>query len=254
MKINNIYNEDCFVTMGNMPKHFIDTIITSPPYNTMRTNVNDVGYDVYIDNINNKDYIEWTIKIFNEFNRILKKNGVIIYNLSYGGENTSLMNLVVSDIIRNTEFTLADIIVWKKTTATPNNVSPNKLTRIVEFVYIFCRKKEFETFSANKEKKSKSTTDQNIYGNIYNFIEAKNNDGSNDLNKATYSTELVRKLAKIYCLKNSLIYDPFMGTGTTALGCVIDNHNFIGSEISKDQCDYAIKRLQPFLNQTSLFQ
>ena len=71
-----------------MPKQFIDTIITSPPYNTMRKNVDDRGYDVYIDDIENKDYIEWTIKIFNEFNRILKKNSVVIYNLSYGGENT----------------------------------------------------------------------------------------------------------------------------------------------------------------------
>ncbi len=57
----------------------------------------------------------------------------------------------------------------------------------------------------------------------------------------------------MYAKPNSLIYDPFMGTGTTAVACVIDGHRFIGSEISGKQCEYAEKRLIPYLNQTSLF-
>ena len=173
--------------------------------------------------------------------------------MSYGTENTILMSLVVADIIRESEFTLADIIVWKKKSATPNNVSHNKMTRIVEYIYVFCRKDEFHTFNCNKKELSKRETGQFIYENVFNFINAKNNDGSTDLNKATFSTEFVRKLLQLYAQKGSLIYDPFIGTGTTALGCIIENNNYIGSEISKKQCDYAEKRLQPYLNQTTLF-
>ena len=44
-----------------------------------------------------------------------------------------------------------------------------------------------------------------------------------------------------------------MGTGTTAKACIIDKHNFIGSELSKKQVDYAEKRLKPYLAQTTLF-
>lgn len=42
------------------------------------------------------------------------------------------MWLTIADILRNTNFTIADSIIWKKKSALPNNVSPNKLTRITE--------------------------------------------------------------------------------------------------------------------------
>ena len=253
IQLNKIYNEDCIETMSKMSNNSVDNILTSPPYNTMRTSAKDLGYDIYEDEIDNKNYIEWSLQIFNEFNRILKKNSVVIYNLSYGSENTTLMNLLVSEIILKTKFTLSDIIVWKKKSALPNNTSHNKLTRIVEFIYIFCRKNEVFTYNANKKVTKENNKKQKYYENIFNFIETKNNDGVNDLNKATFSTELVRKLLKIYCLPNSIIYDPFMGTGTTGVGCFLENHNFIGSEISKKQCGFSSERLKPFINQLKLF-
>jgi site-specific DNA-methyltransferase (adenine-specific)/modification methylase len=253
MEINKIYCESNLDTMKRMPNNFVDLVITSPPYNIIRPNSTDRGYDVYKDGISNDEYISWTLDIFKGFNNVLKKNGIVLYNMSYGTENTILMSLVVADLIRKSDFTLADIIVWKKKTATPNNVSHNKLTRIVEYVYVFCRKSEFESYNCNKKELSKRETGQSIYENIFNFITANNNDESNNLNKATFSTEFVRKLFKIYAKENSLIYDPFMGTGTTEKACIIDKHNFIGSELSSSQVDYANKRLKPYLGQQTLF-
>jgi DNA modification methylase len=173
--------------------------------------------------------------------------------MSYGTENTILMSLVIADLIRKSDFTLADIIVWKKQMATPNNVSHNKMTRIVEYIYVFCRKDEFYTFNCNKQKLKERETGQAIYENVFNFITAKNNDNSTDLNKATYSTELVRKLLLLYTKENDLIYDSFMGTGTTANACIIENRNYLGSELSLEQCKYAEKRLNLLKNQIKLF-
>lgn len=253
MQLNKIYNENCLDTMAKMPNNFIDLVITSPPYNIIRPNQSDRGYDVYSDGMSNNEYIKWTLDIFSDFNMVLKPNGCVLYNMSYGGENTTLMSLVIAEIIKNSDFTLADIIVWKKQTATPNAMSHNKLTRIVEYIYVFCRKDEFHTFNANKNICSKRESGQPNYENIYNFIIAENNDGSTDINKATFSTKLVRRLLLIYAKENSLIYDPFIGTGTTANGCIIENHNYIGSEISKKQCDYANNRLKLYLQQTKMF-
>lgn len=253
LELNKIYCENNLDTMSKMEDNFVDTIITSPPYNIIRPNSKDRGYDLYKDGISNEDYIKWTLDIFKGFNKVLKTNGVVLYNMSYGTENTILMSLVVADIIRKSEFTLADIIVWKKNSATPNNVSHNKMTRIVEYVYVFCRKDEFHTFNCNKKELSKRETGQSIYENVFNFINAKNNDSSTDLNKATYSTEFVRKLTNIYAKPKSIIYDPFIGTGTTAVACVIDGHQYIGSEISKEQCDYAEKRIKPYMSQLAMF-
>ena len=252
MEINKIYNEDCLITMNKLTKK-VNSIITSPPYNIIRPNSKDRGYDIYKDDKTNDEYIDWTLNIFKCYNNILDKNGVVLYNMSYGTENTILMNLVIADIIRKSEFTLADIIVWKKQMATPNNVSHNKMTRIVEYIYVFCRKDEFYTFNCNKKKLKERETGQSIYENVFNFITAKNNDSSTDLNKATYSTELIRKLLLLYTKENDLIYDSFMGTGTTANACIIEKRNFIGSELSKEQCDYANKRISILLSQKTLF-
>ena len=37
------------------------------------------------------------------------------------------------------------------------------------------------------------------------------------------------------------------------LHAIIDKHNFIGSELSSSQVDYANKRLKPYLDQQTLF-
>jgi site-specific DNA-methyltransferase (adenine-specific) len=220
----------------------VDIIVTSPPYNTSRVGASDKyssRYDQYQDKMSDQDYCDWTVRIFEGYDKVLKKDGCILYNLSYSSENTQLIWLVISDIIKRTNFTTADTIVWKKSNAIPNNVSKNKLTRIVEYIFVFARKKELKTFNANKKITGRiERTGQANYENIYNFIEARNNDGSNQLNKATFSTELVKKLLTIYAPQNSLVYDNFIGIGTTAKACLEMGLNFVGSEISQGQVNH----------------
>ena len=254
VEINKIYNKDCIEFMGELDIK-VDCVLTSPPYNTGRFSVSDrarenreARYDIHIDNLQPDEYINWTLDLFRSFDNILSKNGVVIYNLSYSSDgtvnkNTDLMWRVLSKIIENTNFTIADRIIWKKSSALPNNVSPNKLTRIVEDVFVFCRKNEYKTFSCNKEVASISKTGQNYYKNYFNFIEAKNNDGPCKLNKATYSTDLCVQLLSLYCKEGDLIYDPFIGTGTTAVACKELGMNYIGTELSKQQCEYAQNRI-----------
>jgi site-specific DNA-methyltransferase (adenine-specific) len=182
----------------------------------------------------------------------LKDNGIVVYNMGYGTSNPNLMNLTIAEIVKQTSFSIADIIVWKKQTAMPNSPSKNRLTRICEFVYILCRKDELYTFDANKKIIS-NNGNAIFYESINNIISAKNNDGECSLNKATYSTQLVRNLMKIYAKPNSIIYDPFMGTGTTAIACIEENMSFIGSEISLSQCEYANNRVKTKLSQHKLF-
>lgn len=213
--MSKIYYEcnDCFNFMDKMIKYGFkpDIILTSPPYNTGRPynsersrNNNEGRYDIHLDNMSSSEYRQWCVDLFQKFDDILQENGCVLWQVSYGNDasvNTESIGLMwnsLSDIIDKTNFAIADRIVWKKSNALPNNVSPNKLTRITEDVYVFCRKKEFKTFKANKTVSSISKRGQKIYNNIFNFIEAKNNDGSCKLNKATYSSELCEKLLSIY--------------------------------------------------------
>lgn len=259
--LDTIFNEDCFVTMENMPIGQCDVILTSPFYNTNEkagknrtlnnTRVKSgqydyVRYDVHVDGMTNEEYCDFTVRLFENFDRILNLNGVVLYNISYGSKGCDNLIDVIHSVIHETNFTLADTIVWKKSTALPNSCSPNKLTRIWEFVFVFCRKAEFKTFHSNKRVTSYRKTGQKAYENIVNFVEAKNNDGSCPYNKATYSTDLCKQLLMIYAPPGGVVYDPFMGTGTTALAAKELGLHYLGSEISENQVKWATERLETF--------
>ena len=259
---NKIFAEDCFETMKRFKDKEVSLILTSPPYNNSKHTYTELSrsrhesrYDVYVDTGSHEDYIEWTEKLFNEFDRILQENGIVLYNINYGtGYYNTCDNLIdiIHTITIKTPFMVADIIGWKKGNALPNNTSSNKCTRIFELVFVLCRKTENKTFISNKGVKSTNPkTGQNFYYNMFNFIEAPNNDGSCNLNKATYSSELVLKLLEMYAGQESgIVYDPFMGTGTTAVGVKLFNrknkrdYSYVGSELSADQVKYAQKRIE----------
>lgn len=256
LEVNKIYNESCFDTIKNISNESIDLILTSPFYNTNKkqgktrtlqnTNIKGysyIRYDTHLDNMTDKEYNDFTVNLFNDFDKILKPNGVILYNLSYGNNNREGFIKAIYSIINRTNFTIADLICWKKKSALPNNCSPNKLTRIFELIFVISRKSEIDSFYCNKNVVSIRKTGQKSYENIFNFIEAKNNDETCPYNKATFSSELVEKLLKIYCPKNGLVYDPFMGSGTTGVGCKKYGSNYIGSEISKNQVSWANNRI-----------
>lgn len=260
MELNvEILNGDCIKVMDELIKQNkkFTHIITSPPYNSARRNNSaynlkhhSARYDIQVESRTSQEYADWVVEIFKRFEKLLEPNGCIIWNVSYSSasskEEIECINSLwfsIYGILKDTDFTIADKIVWKKSTALPNNVSPNKLTRICEDVFVFCRKSEYKTFITNKKVKSISSRGQKFYENIFNYLEAPNNDGANPLNKATFSTEFVEKLMNIYCREGSKVLDPFCGTGTTLNACLNKGFEGVGIELSKDQCNYAKNRL-----------
>lgn len=257
MEINKIYNEKCSVTLKNMIKEGlkIDLVLTSPPYNNSRVihsergmNNHEGRYDVHMDAMSCETYCKSVTSLFNLFDKVVKENGVVLWNISYGTdlsapESIGQSWLSVADIIKNTAWTVADCITWKKASALPNNTSSNKLTRITEYVFVFARKSELKTFHAFKELSQVGKNGQKFYKNYYNFIEARNNDGVCPFNKATYSSELCLKLFEVYGKAGLTCYDPFMGSGTTAVACLKYGMNYIGSEISENQIKFSEERI-----------
>jgi len=243
---NQIFNEINIVTMKRMGNSSIDGIITSPPYNISKKrkdNYYNTGYSE-LDNLTSEEYLKVRVNEFKEFSRILKDKGVICYNISYMHENPILPNLLITKIHEETDLTIADVIYWKKNNSIPFQTSPNKLSRIVEPVYIFVHKDNLTNFKANKEiSKVNERTGQLFYKKYDNYIEAKNNDGYKSTLKAVYSTELVRKLIHIYYPNGSIIYDPFMGSGTTALGCIEEDLYYLGSEMKEEHYKVSLNRI-----------
>lgn len=73
----------------------VDIVLTSPPYNTgrpsnsQRSRDNNEGrYDIHIDNMSAKEYRQWAVDLFNDFDEILNKDGVVLWQTSYGNDGT----------------------------------------------------------------------------------------------------------------------------------------------------------------------
>lgn len=256
-----IRNEDCRKTMRYMMHKNIkvDCVITSPPYNTSRkvrteTEIKErkSKYKLYDDAKPFDEYVDFIVSVLQKANKILKENGTILLNMSYASSveigmiGSNLIKLL-NEVIERTAFDIADIIVWKKNSALPNNRSMNKCTRICEFVFVLCRKEEYKTYKSNK-KLTKEIPEKGLkyYSNVFNFFEAKNNDGKNEYNNATYSVDMVHKLLEMYVQEDSVVYDPFAGTYTTAVACKMEGRRIscICSEIDSEQCEYGKGRLQ----------
>lgn len=77
--------------------------------------------------------------------------------------------------------------------------------------------------------------------------------GSSNEHYAAYNDELIKKPILAGCPEGGIIYDPFMGTGSTAEAAIRANRNFIGSEMSEKYCKIANERINPILSQQKLF-
>jgi len=76
--------------------------------------------------------------------------------------------------------------------------------------------------------------------NVWNVSVAQKNHG----HPAIFPEQIANDHIISWSNEDDLVYDPFVGSGTTAKMAVLNKRNFIGSEISKDYCDIAEKRLR----------
>lgn len=166
-------------------------------------------------------------------------------------------------------------IIWAKSNAMPESVT-DRFTKKHEYMFFMVKnEKYYFDLDAIKDKIEnkgkprvfgKSGNPRNDTGRIYNpeKYDKKNPGDVSDFwdiptkpnsakHYATYNDELIRKPILAGCPEGGIIYDPFMGIGTTAVCALRANRKFIGSEMSKEYCDIANKNIKPYLLQKNIF-
>ena len=78
---------------------------------------------------------------------------------------------------------------------------------------------------------------------IKNHITTSVNTNTFKTHKAVMNYDVAEWVFKSFIPKNSLVLDPFMGTGTTAIACINNECDYIGFEISKEYYDISQERL-----------
>lgn len=259
--LNKTYNEDCLKTMKRLVKNntLIDLTVTSPPYDNLRTYKDDVD----------KSWGEHAWKpIIKSLYEVTKPGGVVVWVIGdasiKGSESGSSFRQAL--YFMECGFNLHDTMIWEKGSfAFP---SQGRYHQTFEYMFVFSKGKP-NTFNSIKDRKNKYTgtrgasgrkkngernkgtsTVRSEWGQRFNVWHYPIGGGHSATDKVAYEHPAIfpEKLAedhiKTWSNEGDLIYDPFMGSGTTAKMSILNNRNWVGSEISKEYIDITKRRLK----------
>lgn len=238
IELNVIYNETCLETLKRMEDQTVDCVITSPPYNMnlrirngkycSRQIVKELStkYDGFADNLPIEEYYEFHSSVMRELLRVSK---VIFYNIQIvTGSKRSIFKMIGEF----NEF-LKDIIVWDKGVAQPA-MQKQVLNRRSELILVF------ETDYPISRQYRYANFDRGTLSDIWQIRRGKK---KNKNHGAVFPEELVEMIINNFTNKGEIIYDPFMGTGTTAIVAKRLGRKFIGSEIGNEYYKFSNERL-----------
>lgn len=242
IELNKIYNESCLETLKKIPDNFIDLVITSPPYNMnlrirkgeycSRQIVKEIStkYEGFADNIPIDDYYEFHSEVLRE---LLRVSNLVFYVVQVvTGSKRSIFKMI-GEFSDN----LKDIIIWDKKYAEPA-IQKQVMNRRTEFILVFENDYPISRQFRSAPFKRGSLND------IWQIDRNRNNGKSKDKSHgATFPEKLVATIIENFSKKGDKIYDPFLGTGTTAIVAKKMKRKFIGSEILKDYCKIAKRKL-----------
>lgn len=215
IELNTIYNEDCLETMKRMHNSFVDCLITDPPYGMNYQSGRRKQKHEVIKNDNNS---EWIDTIISEMYRVLKENSHV-----YLFCNEYLIGRLL-DQLKEVGFNTKRMLVWEKNNHTSGDLLGD-YANITE--YILFAHKGTKKLNGNRDR------------NILKFDRINTN-----WHPTEKPVDLIAYLIKKSSQKGDLIYDPFLGSGTTAVACKSLGRNYIGSEISEKYYKIAEERLK----------
>jgi DNA modification methylase len=233
MEINKIYNEDNLETMAKMPNDYVDLIITSPPYE----DISGAGYGAKSkDILFIKFYSDYLTKLFGEYKRILKPTGQIYFNIKSKTFDKTLRTPHWIEFLNEfTDLKFKSYIIWKYSGSFD---STNKRFHL-DYEIIYHLSKGDDIYL---------NENCGIHDPLSSVWNVPHNIPKNERLHPTQMPEaLVDRILKVASRPTDLVYDSFMGSGTTAVVCKKNGINWIGSELNPENYQNAINRLNSIL-------
>jgi len=240
--------------MARMEDNFIDLTVTSPPYDNLRT-YNGYSFDFE--------------SIAKELYRVTKDGGVVVWivgDATIKGSETGT-SFKQALYFKECGFNLHDTMIYRKNSY-PFPPS-NRYYQQFEYMFILSKGKPItfnglrqETKWRKKSKEISTTRQKDGSTKEMKYEKGKADrlkDNVWDINtgymrstkdKIAYSHSAIfpEQLSNDHILswsnEGDLVYDCFMGSGTTAKMAILNNRNWIGSEMSSEYCDIAEKRIK----------
>lgn len=222
----------------NIESSSVDLIITSPPYINVDSRRYGGDHKKQI-NSDPKKMLKLLIKSTKEMSRVLKKSGSILINI---GHNDAMPYKYISEVLKETDLKLiGHPFIWHY-----NDI--NKMSS-----------KEREQFNYSYGFWFHLVKDLNMYHNPFSIKKYADpiwnlewNTDDEIIKKASkygfiddsFNSEIAKRFIEMFSKKDSLVLDPFGGSGVTAIEAYKAGRNGISIDISPDQIKLAKKRFQ----------
>jgi site-specific DNA-methyltransferase (adenine-specific) len=247
MEINKIYNENCLDTMAKMPDNFIDLTVTSPPYDNLR---DYKGYSFPFEDIAKELY------------RVTKQGGIVVWIVGDATVNgcETLTSFKQAIYFKEIGFNV-DTNIYHKQNYKPINAK--RYDNVFEYIFVLSKGKS-KTFNPIMVEKARVKIESGKYRRKDGSMKT-NIRKANELKKATnifsysigghiadkiafehpaiFPEQLANDQIMSWSNAGDLVYDCFLGSGTTAKMSILNNRNFIGSELSKEYYEIALNRI-----------
>jgi len=229
--LGKIYCEDCLETMSRMEDKSIDLIVTSPPYNMggkslgchPRSTIGDRFYSAYSDNLSSDEYVDFCRRVIMESLRVSR---YVFWNVQW----TETTRYAVHDIHKTFSENMKDIFVWHKQAVA--QIARGRTASGHEFVFMLGE-------NGNRNFAYHNFPDNGYVPNIQTWYKKE----SFREHHATFPVELPLYFVEYFTKPNDIVYDPFLGSGTTAVACERLHREWIGSEIDPAYVTLAEKRI-----------
>lgn len=253
MELNKIHNTDCLEFMKTMEDNSVDLTVTSPPYGEIR------DYQGYSFNFES---------IAKELFRVTKEGGVVVWVVGDqtidGSESGESFKQAL--YFKEVGFNLHDTMIYDKGKVvfpdanryhncweymfvfskgkpkTVNLIADRKNKHITERKRSSFRQKDGTIKSKEVKSTPESGTRYNIWYYPNGYMQSSKCEGAFD-HPAIFPENLAFDHIMSWSNKSDIIFDPFMGSGTTAVACKQLGRNYIGCEISEKYCKIAEGRL-----------
>lgn len=221
-----------------IPDNSIDFILTDPPYNLGKHSTGNIPLPGR--SAMNNDVAEWDMIDFNpeewadEFIRILKPTGNLFIFTSYNQLGRWYNCL-------DHKFDTSNFMIWHKTNPAPKIFKAGFLNSC-EMIFTCWNKKHTWNFISQAE--------------MHNFIQSpicmRPERLSNPKHPAQKPVSILKKMIEIASNKGDIIFDPFMGVGSTGVAALYLDRRFIGVELDESYYNAAKKRIDAIVQNNNL--
>ena len=219
-----------------------DMVFTSPPYNSGDVAMRGGGkfafgktgaktlYENYKDDKTPQEYFDFCISILNNISLIVNELHSIFWNVSYNANSRDdYGKIVFADV---NPFRVKETIIWNKGIAIPIT-SEGILSRNSEFVFLMSNGEKYLTNQKIGEK--------SVYWNTWNISTS---GSQHNEHKACFPIGLPFKAIEDFSKKNHIIYEPFIGSGTTMVASHQLKRKCYGMELDPKYCQVIVDRMK----------